>query len=544
MDLLITVASLFVAIYAVVPRNRQLDLQLRLGGLDWVVLAGGSSIVVYLQFYDFFRMRGLSVSLHGHFRGITPHDAIYLVILLMILWLGIHIRFSRLSPRKIGKFRELAEELYWAGTYGELFALLQEHCNELFKIFRADLILVRIREKMNVDPLQQMRALLSGDDVATADRSIRERIISFATPFLAKVTYLLPSYEREQNIARDLVRMLFLSERLVGPLSTTRPYFALDVIHAWSNEYGRFDFIDLFVKELLKDSTSIFYLEIRNNQNISSNHRYYIAESNRFLYFFLANAQVAYDNEIYRPVGDYTLSLLDQLGRDPATDTNCLAMDHDFQEFGAWHSPLFAAIQFFDIMVSEALYQGIEWHMWLYYFPPIIEKVVRNYRSNDILIEPESEWPTRYSYLIYKAFDAMCSWIKAVSDIDPQQSNVVLHSLRAEHDNGNIPKSAILALSLSLREVLQSTGLDDNFKAYIADIAFCLYFDLRSSSNLEGYATVLREALGQGGTYGRRRDENYRSALLRAFGRERHEYGIKYRHEYVVELETAIMPRD
>ena len=46
MDLLLTVATLFVAIYSVVPRNRQLDLSLHLGSLDWIVLTVGSLFVI------------------------------------------------------------------------------------------------------------------------------------------------------------------------------------------------------------------------------------------------------------------------------------------------------------------------------------------------------------------------------------------------------------------------------------------------------------------------------------------------------------------
>ena len=341
MDLLLTVATLFVAIYSVVPRNRQLDLSLRLGTLDWIGLTLGSLLVIYLQFYEFFRAKGLTLSTRGYLRGITPHDAIYIVILIMILSLGVHIRFSRLSRRKIRKFQELTEELYWAGTYGELFALLQKHCIELFRIFRADFVLSRIRKRITPNPGIRISLHLSDEDSAVADESLRERVASFANVALGKIAELLPSYESEQNTAQDVVRMLFLSERLVVPLASTRPYFALDVIRAWSHEYGRFDFIELFVKELLKDTKSIFYLELRNNQNLDSGHRYHIPESNRFLYFFLANVQVAYDNEIYRPVGDYALGLLDQLARDPAGDPNCLAMD-DFREAGLGTRPCFA----------------------------------------------------------------------------------------------------------------------------------------------------------------------------------------------------------
>jgi hypothetical protein len=540
-DLLITVATLFVAVYAIVPRNRQLDLRLRFGGVDWIVLTAGMSAILYLQFYEFFRLRGLTLSRPVWSRGITSHDAIYLVMLLMVIWLSGPVRCARLSRRKIGKFQDLAEELYWAGTYGQLFALLQQHLGELFRILHANFFLSRLRRSITPDPFFRMRTALSGDESATIETPVFKRVRSVGTSVLGKIARLLPSYEDEQNTARELVRTLFLSRRIVGPLATTRPYFALEVISAWSSEYGRFEFVDLFVRELLKDPASILYSELENNQNLNIGHRYYIGESNRFLYFFFSDAKIAHYNEVYRPVGDYVLSLLDQLARDPVSDPNCLAMDRDFEESGVWRSPLFAAIRFFDIMVSEALFQGVEWHMWLYYFPPIIEKCVRNYKLDDPLIEPDAEWPNRYSYLIYSAFHAMCDWISSISEVDPKQPNVVLDSLHARHENGNIPKSAILALSQSLRAVLLSSVIGDKFKAYLADMAFRQYFDLVASPSLTGYASVLSEAVSQGGTYQRREDDDYQRALIQAFDSERSEYWIKY-GEHVDELERAILP--
>jgi hypothetical protein len=85
MDLLITVAGLLVAIYAVVPRDRQLDLRLRLGSIDWVVLVIGSLAVLYLQFYRFFQIRRLGIPQQYHPRGLAAHEAPYLVILAMIV---------------------------------------------------------------------------------------------------------------------------------------------------------------------------------------------------------------------------------------------------------------------------------------------------------------------------------------------------------------------------------------------------------------------------------------------------------------------------
>jgi hypothetical protein len=182
--------------------------------------------------------------------------------------------------------------------------------------------------------------------------------------------------------------------------------------------------------------------------------------------------------------------------------------------------------------------------MWLYYMPPIVKRLVRNYRLDDRLIDPNAEWPNRYSFLIYVAVGAMRSWIRGVESIDPSQPNVVLRSLRPDHENNNIPKSAILALCESVRPVLESAVVSDHFKAYIMDIVFRLYFSLRSTEALNGYATVLRASVAQGGTYRRRDDGIYRGALIQAFESERGEYLIKHPPEFVAELEAALVEHE
>jgi hypothetical protein len=46
-------------------------------------------------------------------------------------------------------------------------------------------------------------------------------------------------------------------------------------------------------------------------------------------------------------------------------------------------------------MVTAAEYQGIQWHMWLYYFPHFIEGLVKIYDTSDENIDLSDEWPTR-----------------------------------------------------------------------------------------------------------------------------------------------------
>jgi hypothetical protein len=72
------------------------------------------------------------------------------------------------------------------------------------------------------------------------------------------------------------------------------------------------------------------------------------------------------------------------------------------------------------------------------------------------------------------------------------------------------------------------------------NIVFNLYFDLRESGNLDGYAEVLSAALSQGGFYRRRPDQKYRTSLVDAFEQEKTEYLIKHPDSHVSELEQAL----
>jgi hypothetical protein len=178
--------------------------------------------------------------------------------------------------------------------------------------------------------------------------------------------------------------------------------------------------------------------------------------------------------------------------------------------------------------------------MWLYYMPDFVEGMVRNYRLVDPNANPTSEWPIRYSFLLYEVFSVMRDWVMGMEDVPREQRNTVLRSTRNDHENGNIPKSSILALSQCSRHLLESGHVPDRIKGYLMDIVFRLYFELREVPNFEEYATVLGRALSAGGFYRPRSDAKYHDALMRAFEENKDEYLIKYDDEYVEELEAYL----
>jgi hypothetical protein len=542
MELLITVAALFAAIYAVVPRDRQLNLQLRVGVFDWIVVLLASILVLYLEFNDFFSARRWVFSRPWP-TGVTPQNTIYLVLLAASAILLLRLRFKRLSRNKIGQFRELIEQLYWSESYGEVFTLLQNNLRELFRIAESNTWSDRIRNHLrraggnwNLNesgPLIDLTAAEAGEAHARHSPDWMRYLASQFFNFLPKGNH------ESGRQAQELISGILLSTRLVTALVTTRPYLGLDIIRQWPRSYQRTEFINLYITQLIRDTASAFYVEIEKNQNRRFSHRFAIPESNRLMHFLLSDAKFAHENGIYKPVGDYGVLYLDELARQPQQDPYNKPLE-DVPDPRACDSPLSAIVSFFDIMVEEALHQGIQWHMWLYYMPSIVRGIVRNYRLNDPLVNPDSEFPNRYSFLLYRIFSALCDWVHELDNVPRDQANVRLASTRADHENGNIPKSSILALGESVRLVLLSPNLTPRFKTYLVDMAFDLYFKLIAQQELHPYANVLGQSLWQGGTYKPRNDQEYDRALIAAFEDEEGEYSIKHSLAVVATLRNIL----
>jgi hypothetical protein len=548
MELVLTVLGLLVAVYAVVPRERRLDLRLRISTLERAIILVGFLAIVYLEFDTFFLVHGLNLIPRPWPEGITSKNAAYLITIAIATMVGFRIRYARLTKRQIYRFQELVEELYWSERYGELIALLQRHLKAFFRIYGSESALARLRRRIDLlsrgMPLDlqafppNVNGIETSDVILRSRTPISERVLRGFVQWAPAIVNALPTYDREQQTARDIARAVFLSPTFIRALTRTRPYFALAIIGQSPPSFPeRFEFVDIYLKECLREPNTVLYSELKNNQNIYT--RYYIPESNRLLHFFLTDVQVAKDNQVYKPLGDFAMSYLDELAHNHSTDPYNRATG-DFREVGAWHSPLFATIRFFDIMVREALFLGMEWHMWLYYMPHIVERMVRNYKLIDPLAEPEAEWPIRYSFLLYEIFSSMSDWVTDAEEVPADQPNIVLRSTNTNHENGNIPKSSILALSQCCRSLLESQDVGDTFKRYLMDIVFELYFELRSSHKLEQYAMVLRSAISQGGFYSRKSDDAYRSALIVAFEWNKTEYSIKHSDEHVSELESAL----
>jgi hypothetical protein len=172
-------------------------------------------------------------------------------------------------------------------------------------------------------------------------------------------------------------------------------------------------------------------------------------------------------------------------------------------------------------MVTAAEYQGVQWHMGLYYFPHFIRQIVALYDACGPDIDPNVEWPTRASHLIYQMFYVLTKWITAVMYLPRDSPHLILENDEVVHENGNIPKSATLALGMCLETLLVAPSVGQAFKQYShEDIVMERMRDL-SKTGVEGrLRALLIKTIVQGGLS--KPTQDYGQELKRLFGATDH----------------------
>ena len=553
MTLLIAVIGLLATIYAVLPRERRLELRLRLTFLDAGTAVIVFLLVLYCEFYPFILshpIRGIPMawSLQNWPKDLKQSDASDLIILLGIGITAIRMRIRRLSRGNIKEFRRLLDELYWAGAYEEIFNFLERHGRALLRLSASDYAMAHLRASLRPFPPQNQWSEFLQQAGTKADKGAPqlsgrlkagiEPIMRRVVPRLSWLRHFLPDYTNSENLAQSIISDILLSDQFITQMVRQRPYLGLALVAAWKRRRDRTDFIQIYLWKLMEEPSSVLYSELRANGGMRLENRYDLPDTSRLLNFFLTDARVAEENGAYKPIGDYVLMFLDELRQDPATDPYNRALGF-FQEVEQWRSPLYAAIRFFDITVEEALHQKIEWHMWLYYMPSIVEKMARNYRIIDPLSDANSEWPNRYAYLIYEIFSSLKSWIRDAAELPRDQRNVVLEHIDDQHENGNIPKSSIRALCQCLFHVAVSENIDESQKRSLTDMVFRLFFEIREMDGFQEYGTVLLHCIQGFRSYASEAPE-FRNVLRAVFFREETEYRIKHESADVDELKNFL----
>ncbi|MBV8517709.1 MAG: hypothetical protein JO197_09950 [Acidobacteria bacterium] len=516
LDTLVAVIGLAVAAYQLMPRARQLDLGVRFRPTDWLLLILGGIGIGYLQFYSFFAAFGLTPRLGLSRWNLTPERASFVLLLLTVSVVGMHLRFSRLSRRAVPRLYALMEELLWNQNYAEAAHVVDRHLERLSRLAGTDSWRKRVRRWIAPSPAEYLEELaplrLNADTVAAARRPHRIRAV--ARKLASPLVRYLPQTATGREGAEQLLSRIQRSREFVEAVAKGRPYLAFKLLATPNRDM--FEFLKHYMRALLADSGSVLHRELRDNPGAGHGRAAQFSSGEPLLSYFFNDPHVSERLSIYKPVGDAANEELLALRREHDSDPNNLTADDHFREDGCWDSPLYAAIVFFDLMVTATLFGRIRHHMWLLYYEVLTTRMIENHDPRDRHTPSDSFYETRYTYFIYEMVSRCRDWILAVERLtdDAELFNIQNND---EYENHNIPKSAIICLARILLDVLTSSKLSESYKSRMSHLVFDTYFRLRRL-NQTVFAEVLAKALRRGDPFDAEQDAAYRAALRTAYG--------------------------
>jgi len=299
-----------------------------------------------------------------------------------------------------------------------------------------------------------------------AGRSTIGRVQAWVGRNLSRLSALVPSDRKAEDAATQIFRLLLTSHALTEFIALYRPKFAIRLLAL--DVYGVQQFSDALMTALISAPQSELYKEIKESQNLAGC-GYALPKHNEILHYLFADANIANRLAVWRPVGEHLIAEL-RASRNPHYISFLNGPAEHFNEAEKWSDTTFVGIRFFDLMVTAAACQDIQWHMWLYYYPHFLRRIVAIYDDSGDDIDRTDEWPTRASYLMYVLFDTLLEWVKIARKLPGNSSQLQIGNDRPEHQNNNIPKSAAIALGSCFGILLQADNVGKEFRLYILDL--------------------------------------------------------------------------
>jgi hypothetical protein len=282
--------------------------------------------------------------------------------------------------------------------------------------------------------------------------------------------------------SRATTERVLLDSHFTEQYAKLNPELGIRIIGDEQADIPREEFTKAFLTGLHNDESSILYHEIENNRN-GEGSRYDIERENRLIRTLFSDCAVAKDVLAWKGIGDNTQQILDELYRspDPYSDRRkrfSLMNDGTL----VFRDPLFVSVRFFDIMVTEAVYQNIDHHMWIGYFDGFTKKICRNYELGDHA-DPTAEFPNDYSYILNEMVEVLTKIIGfAISDSDSVRTAASRPDINHESD---IIKTCIRNLFICHSHILTADEIPAQFKQYLSNDVFDVYFELAECDTQE-----------------------------------------------------------
>ncbi len=226
----------------------------------------------------------------------------------MVLAWSVH-KLSRPTGNSLAAMSRLIDELLSEQRFGEALKFVEPHLPLINKAARRQLPLQRLHDRIaqykscGGHDMSSVILLELGAEEVSGSRL--RRFFDRALRGLSHLSKVVPAQRKPETAASDIARVLFRTPGLRQYMVRMRPYFATRLLKV--DLHDKHDFVDAYFGDLISDSGSVLYQELEQNQNISSNEGYWLPERNRLLHFLLADAHVAENLSVWRPIGEHIL---------------------------------------------------------------------------------------------------------------------------------------------------------------------------------------------------------------------------------------------
>tara|TARA_B100001059_G_scaffold93153_1_gene92405 strand:+ start:145330 stop:146874 length:1545 start_codon:yes stop_codon:yes gene_type:complete len=467
MNGLLAILAILISAFAILPEEKRLDLTLRISK-KYLFFSSLPVLTILIVVYSPVILKTGLLEPVPWIWGFSEDLLVSLCLIFVLIFCGVKVAGSKLPSSSFGRWDRVSLQYLRSKKFHELGYVFDKYHVQLFKSVENDKWYVRAHNW-----LMPKSVIFSALEKPNAP---------FYKPAVDKIRRILarpfPHSCKEQELIRKSVSRLLKSRAFVDFLAETHPMVATKATLLRLNDSE--EYISSFFTSLIAHPGSVLYRELRDNQNCSYTGEYYLDESNELLNFYLSDISNAQYVRIWKPIADYVIDYIKQQGE---PDNFYNKPNEGFSESDArWDSPIYVGSLFFEVMVSRAIFQRIDHHMWLMYVDDFLEATLeRIERSPDV--DFEREFPTRFDYLVYQMFSCCEKWVGSAAHLDyngVEQANI-------QH----FPEyQAAKTFGGMLRRIIKSSKFRDHQKIYFLEIALRLMRAL-DQRKLQSYSCLV-----------------------------------------------------
>lgn len=472
---LLTILGLVAAAWAFISPTAKLSFRLCMTRYDWLIISAIVGTIHVLVYEDVLRSLGVYPDLGPWRWGMDKNGAIYLLFSALTAFVFWRSRTFRLSARKLPLFEQLATSLLHSRKFVELGELLAQHLDELGATSQVSHY--RSRLATWIAPSTEIRSEVLARELANRPSKSSKPTVSTAHKWRVRLAQAIRIEHSADASKRAILKKLLSSHDLVIFLAIAHPYLCLPAMKRFTAIVE--DFQDVYFQALLANTSSVFFTEIRNSQNLSQGNRLYLPPENLLLSFYCKDVRIAAELSAYTSVGE---AILVRIESDEVLANNLNKQLLRYNENGKYSCPIYSGIYFFRIMVLEGLYQRVADHLWLHYVTHIVDRILGKMRP----AQPEDEnheFATPFNYLLYCAVDVTCDWIEDALRVTDDDSALSPDQTTEHH--AYISFQATEALGGVMRSALSSDKLSERLKFDLLECILKMLQRLKRKKHLQ-----------------------------------------------------------